>query len=247
MSQYAIAGLICFFGGLINGVTGFGALIIMVPLLIHFMDMSTAIPMGVLCCIAMQARGAAVNHAHVHKSSLLRLLLGSLPGIWLGSALLSRIPDLWMRLALGILFICYSLWNLLGRYVPPKHPPALHWAYAAGFFSGALSGAFGINGPPAVIYATRTGWPIAVFRGTLNVAFMLMFLFVAVAHFFQGLLTAEVLRLTLLALPLCLAGNLCGVRLTAGLLQAQYMRLVFLLILIMGLSLCLPALRLWLG
>ncbi len=244
MSQYAAVVVISFLGGLINGATGFGALIVMVPLLLMFLDMSTAIPMGVLCCIIMQAQGVVVFRKHIHTRNLLPLVLGSLPGVWLGSSFLSSLPEVWLRTALGLLCIGYAIWSLAGSHTPVTGPPKSFWAYIAGFFSGALGGAFGISGPPAVIYATQTGWPPPVIRGTLNTLFTLLFIVVAVAHFLHGLLGREVWQLTLLSAPVCFLGSRLGMRMTAGMLPEQYLRLIFLFISVMGLSLCWPALRL---
>jgi uncharacterized membrane protein YfcA len=52
-----------------------------------------------------------------------------------------------------------------------------------------------------------------------------------------------VATLALLAIPSCLAGNYCGWRITSRMQVEQYMRLLFLLLFVMGASLCWPALR----
>jgi uncharacterized membrane protein YfcA len=238
-----LLGCACFAGGVINGATGFGALLIMVPMLVMVLDIQTAIPLGVLCCLLLQFLGAAASRRHIQKRALIQLLSGSLPGIWLGAALLWRVPELYMKTTLGVLFVAYALWCLTHQQTAPQKPPASFWAYFAGFCSGAIGGSFGITGPPVVIYTTRTGWPPEVMRGTMSVFLTIAFLLVMIAHFMQGLLVAKVWELALFCAPLCLLGNRLGRRLTRGLRPEQYMRLVLLLLLAMGFSLCVPALR----
>lgn len=243
MDNSILIGCVCFVGGMLNGATGFGALIVMVPMLLMVLDMQTAIPLGVICCVVLQLLGAITFRRHIQRPTLARLMLGSLPGIWLGTTLLWRVPKLYMKAVLGVLFFAYALWCLIRRQAQPQKPPASFWAYFAGFCSGALGGAFGINGPPAVIYITRTGWPTEAMRGTLNALLTTLFLLVMAAQYVQGLLVAKVWVLALFCMPLCLMGNFLGWRFACGLKPEQYMRLVLLLILAMGGSLCAPALR----
>jgi len=235
--------LICLVGGLLSGVTGFGALIIMVPSLVFFLDMSTAIPLGIFCGIGLQSAGTCAYRVHIEVKPLLQILLGSLPGVWLGSSLLLYMPEIWLRAVLGVLIICYVLWNVTGAHSTPARPPAAVWVYVAGFFSGAFGGAFGVIGPPAVMYATRTGWPPDTIRGFLGVYFTILFVAIAALQILRGLVEPEVWRLAVWMVPVCLGGWLAGKRLTAKLVPAQYMRLVLMCLFAMGLSLCLPAVR----
>ena len=235
--------LICFAGGILSGATGFGALIIMVPSLAFLLDMSTAIPLGIFCGIGLQSFGAFAYRTRIEIRPLVQMLLGSLPGVWLGSSFLLHMPEIWLRAALGGLILCYVLWNAFSTHAVPARPPAAGWAYVAGFFSGAFGGAFGVIGPPAVVYATRTGWPPDTIRGFLGVYFTALFVVIAILQILRGLVGQEVWQLAPWAAPACLGGWLAGKRLTAKLVPAQYMRLVFMLLFAMGLTLCWPALR----
>jgi len=235
--------LICFVGGLLSGATGFGALIIMVPSLVFFLDISTAIPLGIFCGIGLQSAGAFVYRTRIEIKPLMRMLLGSLPGVWLGSSILLYMPEIWLRAALGSLIICYVLWSVFSTPSTLTCPPVPAWIYVAGFFSGAFGGAFGVIGPPAVMYVTRTGWAPDTIRGFLGVYFTVLFVAIAISQILRGLVELEVWRLAAWAVPVCLGGWLAGKRLTAKLVPAQYMRLVFMLLFAMGLSLCWPAAR----
>ena len=236
--------LICFSGGLLSGLAGFGALVIIVPAMALLVGMGVAVPLGVLCGIACQSINAYLYRAHVQKNTLFKMLAGALPGIWIGVSLLAHLPEVLLRFLLGLLLIGYVLWRILQRKLPaPTGEPAAPWAYVAGFFSGGFGSAFGINGPPVVVYLTRTNWTPEAIRAFIGVFCGLLFVITALALLLRGLFPQEVWRLALLAIPCCLAGNLCGRLITARMDTHQYMRLVFLLLFAMGLSLCWPAVR----
>ena len=243
MIFYLTITCICFISGILSGMAGFGALIIMVPALLLMMGMDVIVPLSVFCGIATQAFMAFSFRRFIRKDSIAQLLLGSLPGIWIGSSLLLYMPEFALRGAMGVLLICYVLWNFFGKLPPASCPPAAIWAYVAGFFSGAFGGAFGINGPPAVVYATRTNWSPQEIRAFLGVFCGTLFVITATTMFMRGLVKPEVAPLALLAIPSSLLGNYFGQRITARMQTAQYMRLVFLLLFIMGCSLCWPVLR----
>lgn len=243
MFIYASIVLICFAGGLISGIAGFGALIIMVPALLFILGMNVIIPLSVLCGIATQGANVFSARRHIKKNSLSHILLGSLPGIWLGSSLLIHLPEVFLRCVMGALIIFYVLWSVFGKLSPPTSPPATIWAYVTGFFCGSFCGAFAINGPPAVIYATRTNWEQDEIRAFLGAFCGILFVITAIIMMMRGLLGPEVWQVAVWAIPACLVGNYCGWRMTAGLEKQKYLRLVFTLLFIMGASLCWPALR----
>ncbi len=243
MNTSILIGCVCFVGGILNGATGFGALLVMVPMLLMVLDMQTAIPLGVTCCVLLQFLGALAFRRYIKKTALVRLLLGSLPGIWIGVSMLGNVPELYMKTMLGILFFAYAFWCLTHKQAAPQKEPRSFWAYFAGFCSGAFGGAFGVNGPPVVIYTTRTGWSPDAMRGTLNALLTIEFLLVMATHFIQGLLVAKVWEMALFCMPVCFLGNRLGMRIAHRLRPDQYMRLVLLMILVMGFTLCVPALR----
>lgn len=245
MIIYASIVLICFAGGFISGMAGFGALIITVPALLFILGMNIIIPLSILCGIATQGANVFAARRHLKKISVSHILLGSVPGIWLGSSMLIHLPEIFLRSAMGVLIICYVLWSVFGKLAPPTRPPAKIWAYVAGFFSGSFCGAFAINGPPAVIYATRTNWEQGEIRAFLGLFCGLLFVITAIIMTMRDLLGPEVWQAATWAIPACLAGNYCGQRITAGLDKQKYMRLVFTLLFVMGASLCWPALRMF--
>jgi len=241
---YILTAAICFAGGLIAGATGFGALLIMIPLLFLYLDMSTAIPVGVLCSFFIQAQGAIIYRSHIQTTFLIPLIVSSLPGVWLGSLLLKYTPEIWLRAVLGLFFASYAIWSFCSKTEAATRPPAMIWAYIAGFFSGILGGAFGTSGPPALIYGTRTGWSPSAMKGTLNTLFALLLTIIILVYFFHGFYVEKVLLLAAISVPACFFGGQIGRHLTSKLPPGQYLKLIFLFILAMSLPMCWPAAKL---
>jgi len=138
MLTYLVVSGICLISGILSGMAGFGALIIMVPALLLMMGIDVIVPLSVFCGIATQGLTAFSFRRHIRKDSLARLLIGSLPGIWLGSSLLLYLPEIMLRAAMGVLLICYVFWSVFSKLSPPVRPPAAGWAYVTGFFCGAF-------------------------------------------------------------------------------------------------------------
>ncbi len=84
---------------------------------------------------------------------------------------------------------------------------------AVGLLSGLLGGATGLSGPPLVLFLTNQGTPKQVFRANLTTYFLALGLVRLVSYAAGGLLTAEVVRLAALLLPLALLGTEVGMRL----------------------------------
>lgn len=243
MPFFAAIASICFAGGLLSGLAGFGALILIVPMLVMLLGIDIAVPLGVLCGLASQTFNAVSYRSSIHKKALTHMLLGSLPGMLFGVCFLRLLPEPVLRAVLGVLLMVYVIWSLAGKASKPDRPPGVLWVYVAGFFSGAFGGAFGINGPPVVVYATRTGWTPDAIRAFIGVFCAVLFAFLTVMFWLRGAITGDVWLMSLLAVPACLAGGVCGRSLARRMNAAAYMRAVFLLLFIMGVSLCLPAIR----
>jgi len=228
---------------MLSGMAGFGALLIMVPSMLFMMHVDIVVPVGVLCGIATQLLNAFVFRRYLRKDSLGRLLLGCLPGLWLGDILLADTPGYMLRGVLGVLLMGYVLWNVFVELPVPNRPPAAIWGYTAGFVSGVIGGAFGINGPPAVVYATRTNWSLQEVRAFLGMFCGALYVITAIIMLARGMVKPEVGPLALLAVPSCLIGNYCGQRLTSRMRPEHFRRLILSVLFVMGCSLCWPALR----
>ena len=83
-------------------------------------------------------------------------------------------------------------------------------AWAFGFGAGVLGGAYGMNGPPLVIYGALRGWSAEHFRATLQGYFLPASLVGLVGYWMAGLWVPAVTRYYLLSLAPSVVAVLLG-------------------------------------
>src|SRR5690606_27797089 len=111
-------------------------------------------------------------------------------------------PEPVVKAILACVIIAFSAHFLLSRRRRALKDDRLAWIF--GFSAGALGGAYGMNGPPLVIYGSLRGWSPTEFRATLQGYFLPASSAVMAGYLLAGLWTAEVTRHYLTALPAAL-------------------------------------------
>lgn len=190
---------VIFLATLIRSAFGFGEALVAVPLLALLIPVNVAAPVAVLTSITVAAIVLLQDWSEVHVSSAGRLVFSTIFGIPLGLLLLTRLPEPVVKTALAIVIIVFSSYSLLGprKFVLKNDGTA--WLF--GFCAGVLGGAYGMNGPPLVIYGTLRGWSPRQFRATLQGYFLPASVMVMGGYWLAGLWTPTVTRYYLLSLP----------------------------------------------
>jgi hypothetical protein len=84
------------------------------------------------------------------------------------------------------------------------------WLLVCGFFAGVLGGAYGMNGPPLVIYGAMRRWTAPHFRATLQGYFLPASIIGMGGYWLAGLWTPAVTHYYLLSLPVTVLGVFLG-------------------------------------
>jgi uncharacterized membrane protein YfcA len=193
--------VISFIATLIRSTFGFGESLVAVPLLILFLPIEVAVPLSVLLSVIIALIVVVQDHKRIHFNSAKWLILFALPGIPVGIIILLYGSDLLMKIGLGSLIIFYSLYALFGKNTFKLQKDSMLWLFNCGILSGILGGAYGINGPPLVVYGNMRQWTAKHFRATLQAYFLPASLMSMVGYSLKGLLTATVLKYFLISLP----------------------------------------------
>ena len=83
-------------------------------------------------------------------------------------------------------------------------------AWIFGFFAGIFGGAYGMNGPPLVIYGSLRRWSPEHFRATLQGHFLPASIVGLCGYWLAGLWVRDVTRYYLVSLPVALAAIVLG-------------------------------------
>jgi hypothetical protein len=163
---------VAFVATLIRSTFGFGEALIAVPLLALILPVDVAAPIAVLLSILIAAVVVAQDWRSIHARSTGWLLAPTLVGIPLGVLLLTRVPERGVKAALGVVIAAFAGYLLLTKRQPRLDADSRPWLLGCGFVAGVLGGAYGMNGPPLVIYGAMRRWSPQEFRATLQGYFL---------------------------------------------------------------------------
>jgi uncharacterized membrane protein YfcA len=203
----AVLGVI-FLATLIRSVFGFGEALIAVPLLAFAIPVEVAAPLATLVSITVAAVVVLQDWHKVHLASAWRLVLATFVGIPLGLLLLVTVDERPIKALLAVVLLAFAASRLLGQGRAELKDDRLAWLF--GLAAGVLGGAYGMNGPPLVVYGTLRRWSPEHFRATLQGYFLPASLAGMAGYALAGLWTREVTRDYLLALPPTFAAIVLG-------------------------------------
>ena len=163
---------IVFIASLVRSTFGFGESLIAVPLLILFIPIEIAVPLSVLISIFIAAIIVVQDRKEIHFESAKWLIIFAALGIPIGLYLLIYGNENVTKALLGLLIILYAAYSLISKNTFQLKTDNKIWLFACGFLSGILGGAYGLNGPPLVIYGNLRGWTAKNFRATLQAYFL---------------------------------------------------------------------------
>lgn len=202
--------VIIFVATLIRSAFGFGEALVAVPLLAFSIPLEVAAPLAVLVSITVAAIVVVQDWKHIHLRSSGWLVLSTLFGIPLGLLLLTSSHQRIVKAALGVIIIGFSVYSLIGRTPLELKRDSRGWLLACGFFAGIMGGAYGMNGPPLVIYGAMRRWSAQHFRATLQGYFLPASIIGMAGYWLAGLWTPAVTHYYLLSLPGTLLGVFLG-------------------------------------
>jgi len=202
--------LIVFIATLIRSTFGFGEALVAVPLLAFCIPLDVAAPLAVLVSITIAGIVVVQDWKKIHLLSTGWLVLSTLFGIPLGLLLLTNSHQRMVKAALGVIIIAFSIYSLIGRTPLELKRDGRGWLLVCGFCAGVLGGAYGMNGPPLVVYGTLRRWSAQHFRATLQGYFLPASIIGMGGYWLAGLWTSAVTHYYLLSLPVTLLGVWLG-------------------------------------
>jgi uncharacterized protein len=160
----------------LQGLTGFGFGLTAMALLPLYLPVADAQTLCTLVGVFVTASNVVAARKYYRSEGILPLLLGSCAGVPLGYQFRTRIPEGSVTPWLGAAICLMVIWDAVGRRLRKKAedgaeaPTAV--ALAIGVFSGWLTGAFNIGGPPLVAYLYSRPWPVQRVVAVLSAVFL---------------------------------------------------------------------------
>jgi uncharacterized membrane protein YfcA len=168
------------------------------------------------------------------------LFVGTAMGVPLGVFMLAHADPHYLRLGIGAVLVLFSLYGLWRPTIKPIKGGAMVGDLGAGFLNGVLGGATGLAGIVAVIWCQLRSWAKDQQRAVFQPVGVATFAMSAAWLGGQGAISREVIRLFVVALPVVLAGTWLGLRFYGRLDEAQFRKVVLILLLASGAVLLFP-------
>ena len=217
------------------GFSGFGAILVALPIMAHVLSLRVAVPVLLVSDLVAASLLGVRNRLLIERAEIMRLLPWFLGGMGLGLLLLSRGSERVLLTVLGAFVIALSLWNLFGR--PGSAAISPRWAVPAGLVGGTFSSLFGTGGAIYTLYLARRLSDTARLRATVG-ALLLGSALVRVLMFSSSgfFSPTGLLKLAFSLLPFAVAGALLGSRIQARVPQQQVRRIIWSLLVFSGTS-----------
>lgn len=223
------------------GMTGFGASIVMLPVLAQLMPLKQVVPMAVLVDVVAAATVNRKAHRDANWGEIKRLLPGQVLGMGVGAYTLATAPTDLLMLGLGVFVLAYALWNIRKPELRGDWPVWAAWP--VGLAGGVFSAMFGTGGPVYVIYLSRRCPQLSEMRATVAAVILLSTLMrltiFAVAGFYSG---GSLLLLALWCMPFMFVAVGFGMKLHKKVKVETVLRVIYGLLIVSGVGLILRAL-----
>lgn len=193
------------------GTTGFGFALISIPflLLIGF-PLEFVVTANLTLILITRVSVSYRLRSHVSAKRVTMLILGSIPGLYLGTKVLTRVDPSAIKLSTGVLVMISALFLLRSVHAPPpSRIPAA--PLAAGFAGGFLGTTTSLSGiPPVLMLAHEKAAPVS-FLADMAIYFVVSSSIALLLLATQGALAIQALfPASLIWLPGAMLGNSLG-------------------------------------
>ncbi|HVG81382.1 MAG TPA: sulfite exporter TauE/SafE family protein [Methylomirabilota bacterium] len=226
-------GLTCILGAaFVRGYSGFGFSLLAITALSLRLAPAEIVPSIFLMEIAASLHLLPSIWRDIHWRTIGVLLVGYTVAVPFGVWLLASMPQAPMKVALGLAVLLSTL--LLMRGFALKRMPGTAATVATGGASGLLNGAFGIGGPPVILFFFSSPAGEAIGRASVIAFFLATDAIGLVFLAREGLVTQQSFLRALIFLPALIAGIWLGAHSFKHSDQASFRRWVLRLLAVLA-------------
>jgi len=231
------ASLCVFLAAIVRGFSGFGFGMLTITSMSLVLAPATVVPAMFVLEVAAGIHLLPSIWRHVHWRSIGIIVVTSIACTPMGVYLLANVPAEPMKIAIAIVVFATAAALLSGLQMR-RMPTSMETA-ATGAASGVLNGAFGMGGPPIILFFLRSSIALQAGRASIIAAFLAMDFAALPTLYGFGLFTREAVMLALVSLPALVVGVFLGSRLVGRVEERAARRAV--LLLLMGMAVAIGA------
>jgi uncharacterized membrane protein YfcA len=207
--------LITLGAAIVNGALGYGFSSITVPLALLFLTNRVLNPALVPIEVVLNAYVLWVNREALPTvwRRVMPIVVGLLPGVLLGTALVSQVNPGWLKFATFVVLLPLILFQAAGYRRPIKSERAVGFVFGGGV--GVLYSVTTISGPPLAVMLSNQGLTKKDFRAALGFIRLAESTLTGLAYAYAGLYSVESMAL----IPYILPSIAIGVPIGAAVIQ----------------------------
>jgi uncharacterized protein len=199
-------------GGFISGLAGFGTALVALGVWLYVFPPYVAVPLVLICSIVAQTSTMWSIWRRIDFKLVWPFLVGGLAGVLPGSMLVAHADPRAFKLTVGLLLLVFPTVLYFNR-----RPLAVKFGGRAadglvGFAGGVLGGLAGLSGPLPILWASVRGWDKDERRGIFQTFNWTILSAALCLQAGAGLVTRDVAKFALFALPGTLVGAWLGAR-----------------------------------
>lgn len=223
--------------GFIKGVLGLGLPVVALAFLGSTLGVREALTIMLIPGLVTNAYQALAGPAFgVLIRRLWPFLAAACVGIWFGVAVLAGAKSTTMVALLGITLCTYCLVTMLRAQLPPPGPREPWMSPLMGGLGGVMFGMTGIIIVPGILYLQTLGFKRDVFVQALGVTFVTITLALGTSLTGRGLMTQDLVLMSLTALLPTAAGLALGQRYRHHISEELFKRIFLIALLLIGLD-----------
>ena len=227
-----LASLFVFIGTLVRSAVGFGDTMIALPLLVLLFPLDFAVPLLAIFSSLISMIVVAIHCREVRFKNAIHFIIACAITLYPGMLLSKSDYEIPMKIGLGVVIAGFALFKLVYKGTVELRSDRL--LYPFGIVGGILGGAFGMNGPPVVIFGSLRKWDPNAFRATLQGIFLFTGPMILMAHGIGGNITPGVLKQVGWSLPGVLAAVALGLYIGQRWSMAKFHRYVYMVLVLTG-------------
>jgi uncharacterized membrane protein YfcA len=192
----------------LQGVTGFGFMMLAVPGLILGFPAQVLVPALIMMWLPLGTAQALQLWRDVDWGRLAYLVASATLALPAGAIALETVDTETMQRGIGAMMVCLAVLLQInpGRPFQRERPARV----GAGLISGVLASSTSVSGPPVVLLGLKQRWPSAQFRATLLTYFLGVSLLCLPFHWSVGLVNRSSIGLAATGLPGLIVGFVAG-------------------------------------
>lgn len=233
------------FAGISKGGFGSGAAFAAASILALVLDPSVAVGLMLPLLMLMDVTALKAFWGRWDWGLSWRIMLGSIPGVALGTLIFKAANDDVIRLLIGLISLAFVVWQLITKYqlIKARRTP---FGPVAGWVTGAVAGFTSFvshaGGPPVAVYLLSHPVTKTTYQASTVLIFWVINIAKAIPYGFIGIFTYDSLLADLYLAPFALLGVWLGVKVHDVFPERLYFTFTYILLTLTGTKLIWDAL-----